>query len=218
MSIRLFGPSLASVSRLVGRPLTAIVAVALIGLSMQARMHAQERPAPPRGAEGARDPREMMKRADTDGDGKVSKAEFMAARTAELEEAFARIDADGDGRIDEAEAGRFGERMRELAGRGGAGPGGEGRRREGVGPRPSGGSSAGEPGRREGDPEGGMAEQFFERADTDGDGRLSRDEYLAAAARLREMMGRRGGPGGIGGRAAPPEEGFRKPPSRPEGS
>jgi len=106
MSIRLFGPSLASVSRLVGRPLTAIVAVALIGLSMQARMHAQERPAPPRGAEGARDPREMMKRADTDGDGKVSKAEFMAARTAELEEAFARIDADGDGRIDEAEAGR----------------------------------------------------------------------------------------------------------------
>lgn len=191
--------------------LPAACLVALITLPLGA----QERPL---GPPGGRDPREMMKRADTDGDGKVSKAEFMAARSAEMEEAFGRIDANADGFLDESEVTRFSERMRETAGRPGMAPGGEGGRRpEGAGPRrPEGGRAGGEPMRRDGDPEGGaMAEQLFDRMDADGDGKLSREEYLAGAARLREMMGRRGGMPGLGGRAAAPEEGFRRPP-RPE--
>jgi len=172
---------------------------------------AQERA---RGPAGGRDPREMLKRADTDGDGKVSKAEFVAARSAEMEEVFTRIDASGDGFLDEKEVTEFGDRMREMAGRAGGAPGSEGLRRPGVpGRRPEGDSSA-EPMRRDGDSDpGALAEQFFDRTDTDGDGRLSREEYLAGASRLREMM-RRGGGGmpGLGGRAAAPEEGFRRPP------
>lgn len=158
--------------------------------------------------------REMLKRADTDGDGKVSKAEFVAARSAEMEEAFTRIDASGDGFLDEKEVTEFGDRMREMAGRAGGAPGGDGLRRPGV------------PGRHRrvtppppsrcnatGTPSPALAEQFFDRTDTDGDGRLSREEYLAGASRLRDMM-RRGGGGmpGLGGRAAAPEEGFRRPP------
>ena len=70
--------------------MTTRVLVAGIALLFALPLQAQERP---RGPAGGRDPREMMKRADTNGDGKVSKAEFVAARSAEMEEAFTRIDA-----------------------------------------------------------------------------------------------------------------------------
>jgi len=194
---------------------TTRVLAAGVALLVMLPLAAQERP---RGPAGGRDPREMLKRADTNGDGKLDKKEFVAARTAEMEEAFGRIDANGDGLVDEQEIGQFAERMREQAGRPGMGPGGErraaavgsergpegpgGRRPEG--PRPDGVPAA-----------GAMAEQFFERMDTDGNGTLSREEYLAGAERLREMMRRGGGMPGLGGRAAAPEEGFRRPP-RPE--
>jgi hypothetical protein len=49
-------------------------------------------------------PAEMVKRADADGDGKVSRDEFIKARTTALEQAFARMDTDGDGKLDEKEA------------------------------------------------------------------------------------------------------------------
>ena len=52
------------------------------------------------------------RRGDTDGDGRVSQAEFVAARAA----AFARRDADGDGRVtrEEAEAARAARRAGAL--------------------------------------------------------------------------------------------------------
>ncbi len=165
---------------------------------------AQDRP---RGPAAGRDPAEMLSRADTDGDGKVSKAEFMAARSAEMEQAFGRIDADGDGFIDAREAEQVATRMREMAGREGPGRGDE-RGRRAVGERPTGEMAAEGAGQR---PEA-LAEQLFDRMDTDGNGALSREEYLAGAARLREMMMRRGGQPGLGGRAGPPAEGFRRPP------
>lgn len=166
-----------------------------------------------------RDPVEMLKRADTDGDGKVNRDEFIKARTADLEAAFGRIDADGDGKIDESEAKAAAERMRSM------GPGGrEGfRRPDGPrGPRPDGER----PRRPDGDgppslggewpqrPGGGpRSEEAFGRLDRDGDGKLSREEFAEGMARMREVM-RRGmpGPGGPerGGRG--PEEGFRRPP------
>lgn len=51
--------------------------------------------------------------ADADGDGRISQAEFVAARTA----AFARMDADGDGRVtaEEAQAARAAARAEMLS-------------------------------------------------------------------------------------------------------
>jgi hypothetical protein len=185
-----------------------------VALLVMLPLAAQERP---RGPAGGRDPREMLKRADTNGDGKLDKKEFIAARTAEMEEAFGRIDANGDGLVDEQEIGQLTERMREQAGRAGMGRGGE-RRAAAAGSERASEGAAGrraEGPRPGGEPDAAMAEQFFERMDTDGDGRLSREEYLAGAQRLRDSMRRGGGMPALGGRAAAPEEGFRRPP-RPE--
>ena len=156
-----------------------------------------------------RDPAEMMKRADTDGDGKVSRDEFIKARTARLEEAFTRMDTDGDGKLDEQEAAAAGERMRSLGGGG----------REGGFRRPDGERPQGQRGERPG--AGAVGEQAFDRLDGDGDGKLSREEFAEGMARMRELMQRdgqgAGGPGGLGrpdrgGRG--PEEGFRRPPQQ----
>lgn len=187
MSLRPFPPMIV--------PATLLAAVC----GLQAT--AQDRP---------RGPAEMLSRADTDGDGKVSRAEFMAARTAEMEQAFGRIDADGDGFIDAREAEQVAARMREMAGREGPGRVAPGRGDE-AGRRPFGERPTGEMAAEGQRPEA-LAEQVFDRMDTDGNGTLSREEYLAGAARLREMMMRRGGQPGLGGRAGPPAEGFRRPP------
>ena len=61
-------------------------------------------------------PAEMLKRADADGDGTVSRDEFIKSRTAMLEERFARMDADGDGKLDEQEVAAAAEEMRSRAG------------------------------------------------------------------------------------------------------
>lgn len=62
-----------------------------------------------------------------------------------------------------------------------------------------------------------MAAQGFERMDTDGDGKLSREEFAAGMARLRELM-QRAGPGRPGprrpGGERGPEQGFRRPPTQ----
>ena len=76
-----------------------------------------------------RDPGDMIARADTDGDGKVSRDEFIKAQTERLEKMFARMDTDGDGKLDEQEAKAAAERMRAMGG------GREGVRRP-DGPRP----------------------------------------------------------------------------------
>lgn len=77
-----------------------------------------------------RDPAARLKRADADGDGKVSRDEFIKARTAESEAAFARLDADGNGTLDDKEIGAAAERMRP-----GRRPDGDGPRRpDGTGP------------------------------------------------------------------------------------
>jgi len=67
---------------------------------------------------GEPSPAEMVKRADTDGNGRLSLAEFVKARTAMIEQYFARMDTDGDGMLDEKEVAAAAEQMRSMAGAG----------------------------------------------------------------------------------------------------
>jgi len=54
--------------------------------------------------------------ADLDGDGKISRAEWIAAAVSRAEAAFARLDADEDGFITPEEVRRGAQQMREGAG------------------------------------------------------------------------------------------------------
>jgi Ca2+-binding EF-hand superfamily protein len=191
------------------------VVVFMCGLAaVQAAAEDAERPRPGPDAPAGRNPAEAFKRADADGDGKVSKAEFVKARSAETEQMFDRIDANRDGFLEPDEGRRFMESLRSGAGReGGPRPGG---------PRPEGPRAAGAP------PEGsaarpgaaGMGAEMFKRFDGDGNGQLSQEEFEAGMMRLREMMQRNGMgqlPGRPAGPGGGPAEGFRRPPA-PEGA
>jgi hypothetical protein len=135
----------------------------------------------------------------------VSREEFIRSRTADLEEAFARMDENGDGFVDAAEMARIGERLR--------GPGGPPPGRPGPGPGP-------EP-RPDGNPErpgegrAPLLEQAFQRMDQDGNGQLSKEEFLQGMGRMRELMQ---GPRGDGPprRPTPPGSGQPPVPPRPE--
>jgi hypothetical protein len=183
--------------------LAVITALAAMTATAQPEGDRPRRPDGP--PPGGRSPAEMIARADKDGDGRVSRKEFIETRTTEMESMFERIDGNGDGFLDESEVGEMAERMRagaEAMQR----PSGE-RFRRPDGARPEGGRPDGP--RPEGAPRAGEA---FDRMDRDGDGALSREEFTAGMERLREMM-QRGGMGRPDGRRGP-EEGFRRPPQQ----
>ena len=137
---------------------------------------------------GAERQRRLMA-MDADGDGKVTREEFKGP-----DELFGRLDANGDGAIDGTECAQAGRQ-----GPGGQGPGGQGRGGPGAGPGQG-------PGR------GGRMLERLEQLDTDGDGRVSAEEYEGRIPFERldrngdgfldaqDFEGRRGGPGaGPGG-------------------
>lgn len=185
---------------------------------------------PEGGGDGANRLAEFIKRADTDGDGKISKEEFSNMGRKESGDRFSKMDANSDGFVDQTEIASLAQNMRRGAeGQGmrrpeGGSPGREGGRPEG-GPRPDGDRSKGAP---EGGPRaGGMLgdpKEGFKRMDADGNGSVSEDEFIKATEKMREMMRNRGGqpgapgqdgarrPGGEGG-APRGDGGFRRPPT-----
>ena len=132
----------------------------------------------------------MMMRADTNGDGTISRAEF----TAQAEARFARMDKNGDGFIT----------ADEMSGRAGRGPGG--------GLMSADTDHDGKISRAE-----FMAQsaERFAKLDANGDGQISGDEMKAMMERMREGRGMRGRPG-MGGEAA--DATMPPPPPPPPGA
>jgi len=163
---------------------------------------------------------EFLKRADKDGDGKISKDEFKAmSQRDESEERFARADANSDGYLDSEEMTRIGERMRRGAGGPPGSPGSPGRpegsggfrrppgdspegapRPEGErppGPRPEGDRPAGprpEGDRPGGPPPGGPGfnpDEVYARMDKNSDGAVDKEEYQEFARQeIEQRFGR----------------------------
>lgn len=164
-------------------------------------------PGGPGGPGGGNRLGEFLKRADTNGDSKISMEEFKAlSQRDDADERFGKMDANSDGFVDQTEIASIAEKMREgmrnrQGGEGGPGggfrrPGGEGgeggfRRPPGEGspegaPKPEGERPAPpEGGRRpEGGPPGGpggaaMVEEVLNRMDTNKDGSVDKEEYVA---------------------------------------
>jgi hypothetical protein len=124
-----------------------LLAAALAGTTMAGLAYAQTAPEAPRPAGRG------MARADGDGDGRVSKAEYIAR----ADERFAKQDKNGDGQLS----------ADEMA-----------PRREMAAPTPPAGADNAPPP----PPAAGMRSRMLERLDTNHDGMVSRDEYRTQVA------------------------------------
>jgi Ca2+-binding EF-hand superfamily protein len=158
----------------------AALAGTMLGGAAFAGQAEQAAPAGP-GGHGGRG-HGMMMRADTNGDGMISRAEFMAQADAR----FARMDKNGDGVITADEMGG-------MAGRG-----------------PGGGLMAADTihdGKISHAEFAAQAAARFARLDANGDGQISPDEMKATMERMHEAMGGHRGPGGPGGAMMPPPPG-----------
>ena len=128
-------------------------ATALLGLVTATAQDSAKPDGPPRDGGPSGRLAEMIKKADTNSDGKISKEEFLNARKAEIEEQFSKLDGNSDGSADESEMKAMASKMRDGRRPEGGSPDGGGFRRppEGEG-RPEGRPPGGPDGRPEGGP------------------------------------------------------------------
>ena len=142
---------------------------------------------------------EYIKKIDTNGDGKISKEEFMANAKKEAEERFAKVDANGDGVIDESEIKAAAEKVREAGGRRG-----EGAMRRGEGPEGQTGGFRRPPGTEGGTPPPQGERPAGRRPEEGARPEGKRPEGAGPEGRRPE-----GGAGGPGGMLGNPEELFK---------
>lgn len=141
-------------------PRLALLALAAAAAASSVPLLAQPPEGGPGGRAGGMDPVQMIMRADLDGDGKVTKAEYLKSQ-------FDRMDRNKDGVIDEKDFAEMpagmADRMKERVMR--ADANGDGK----VTPEEY-AQSAG---------------RLFDRFDTNGDGVITKDEAEAAVAKMR---------------------------------
>lgn len=137
---------------------------------------------------------EYLKRADTDNDGKISKAEFDEFAKKDTGDRFSKLDANADGFVDQTEIGQIAERLREGARNRPGGEGGPGGFRrppsespernkpkpegERPAPRPEGDRPQGGPPGGPGGPGGFNLDDVYGRMDKNADGSVDKEEYL----------------------------------------
>lgn len=131
-----------------------LLAAALAGTTVAGLAYAQAAPQTPRSG---------MARADGDGDGRVSKAEFIARS----DERFAKLDKNGDGQLSPDEM----PQRRDMAAAG----------TDSSPPAGRGGGMRDKMRAR-------MRDHMIDRLDTNHDGMISRDEFRAQAAERFERM------------------------------
>lgn len=111
------------------------------GIAMLGAQDAPKPPQPPGGGDPQARFEEAFKKMDANGDGKVSKEEFIEFSKKDAEERFGRMDASGSGSLSKEQ---IGEAMRRMRGGDGGQPRGEGGRPRPEGfRRPEGGDSGG---------------------------------------------------------------------------
>jgi Ca2+-binding EF-hand superfamily protein len=106
----------------------------------------------------------MFERADTNGDGFVSKDEFSAGRT----EMFAKLDANGDGFIDQGELDKAREAWHQQH----------------MKPAQDGAAQQSEDSTSQPKPEAKEHHGFMDRMDSDKDGKISAAEFAAAGDQM----------------------------------
>ncbi len=175
---------------------------------------------------------EMLKKVDTNGDGKISKEEWLEFSRKEAEDRYSKMDTNKDGSVDKAEIEEGVRKMREMRGQGGGDRPGGFRKPEGDN-RPEGGGAnpppPGDGGQRpmNGGGTGGLREIYkkiqesgsiskeefskaneeqFNKMDTNHDGKITKEELDETMKKMRETMGGRaqGGPDGAKGGERPP--------------
>lgn len=143
---------------------------------------------------------EFIKKVDANGDGKITKEEFLNYSKKEAEDRFAKIDTNADGTVDENEIKAAADKIRGDGRRGGDGGfrRGEGQGGDGGFRRPS---EGGAPGRGDGPPGQGRPE---------GAPPPPPEGQRPEGAPAREGGRGPGGPGGFGALLGNPDEAFKK--------